>query len=166
MVEGKARVVSRTILGSNFKLPTNLVVVVEGRGTLRQVTLSPLSLVSTSIKHVWWCTLHRVSVRGKKLTGKSVISSFWLYTYLSSWQQMIQLEQCAWKQDGHCPCLLAGVRTFHTFLSPTFFFFWSIIALQAFSLFFFKMFEFLIYFSHIYLVQWNYWRYQQYLTHA
>ena len=52
MVEGKARVVSRTILGSNFKLPTNLVIVVEGRGTLRQVTLSPLSLVSTSIKHV------------------------------------------------------------------------------------------------------------------
>lgn len=45
MVEGKARVGSRTNLGSNLKLPNNLVVVVAGRGTLRQVTLSPLSLV-------------------------------------------------------------------------------------------------------------------------
>lgn len=95
---------------------------VEGRGTLRQVTLSPLSLVSTSIEHVWWCTFHRVSVRGKKLPGKCIIFSFWLCTYLSSWQQMIQLEQCAWKQDGHCSCRLTSFRAFQTFLSPTFFF--------------------------------------------
>ena len=122
MVKGKARVGSRTILGSNFKLLTNLVVVVEGRGTLRQVTLLPLSLVSTSIEHVWWCTFHRVSVRGKKLPGKSIISSFWLCTYLSSWQQMIQLEQCAWKQDGHCSCRLTSFRAFKLFFLPLFFF--------------------------------------------
>lgn len=137
MVKGKARVGSRTILGSNFKLLTNLVVVVEGRGTLRQATLLPLSLVSTSIEHVWWCTFHRVSVRGKKLPGKSIISSFWLCTYLSSWQQMIQLEQCAWKQDGHCSCRLTSFRAFKLFFLPLFFFFEVWLVCKLSHLFFF-----------------------------
>lgn len=110
------RMGGKTLAQISTLLPNNLV------GVVRQVTLSPLSLVSASAKYVWWYIFHRVYVRGKKPTGKFVISSFWRYTYLSSWQQMIQLEQCGRKQDGHCHCS-HWFQNFSSFLSPTFFFF-------------------------------------------